>query len=202
MAVVRIGLLGGSFNPPHLAHLALGRVARDTLALDELRWLPAGRPWQKPPGELAAAGHRAEMVRLLIRGEPRFVLDDTELRRPGDSFTIDTVRALEAAHPRAMIYLVIGQDQYARFDTWHEWRELLSRVTLAVAARDGQTPRPSRELMHVWHRVRLLELPAMPISATDIRARAARREALAPMVGAAVAGYIDQHALYRANTGS
>lgn len=200
--MTRIGLFGGSFNPPHLAHLALARLARDSLQLDELRWLPAGQPWQKPEADLAPAEHRAAMVRLLIQGEPRFVLDDRELRHAGPTYTIDTVRAIEAAQPRAMIFLVIGQDQYARFDTWRDWRELLSRVTLAVAPRAGQTPRASTQMVSVWHRVRLLDLPRIDASATDIRQRAARGEPLADHVGAAVAGYIAQHALYGATLGN
>ena len=126
----RIGLFGGSFDPPHRAHLALARIARDTLHLDELRWLPAGQPWQKAGRPLAASTHRVAMLRLLTNREPGFVLDERELARNGPSYTIDSVREVGAEAPDAEIFLVIGQDQYARFDTWHAWPELLARVVL------------------------------------------------------------------------
>lgn len=200
MSVRRIGLLGGSFDPPHLAHLALGRLARDALGLDELRWLPAGTPWQKAAQQRAPAAHRLAMLAALLDGEPRCVLDDRELRRPGLSYTIDTVRALQAEQPGADWFLVIGQDQYARFDTWRDWPELLQRLTLAVAGRAGSAPQAPAALAAHPHCVVALDLPPLHISATDIRRRLAAGEpasALAPLVGPAVARYIDQHRLYR-----
>jgi nicotinate-nucleotide adenylyltransferase len=134
----RVGMFGGSFNPPHRAHRALARLACDVLALDELRWLPAGQPWQKPAGDLAPPEHRLAMVQALVQGEPRFVVDNRELCRQGPSYTLDTVRELSAEQPGTEWVLVIGQDQYARLASWHGWRELLASVTLAVAAREGQ----------------------------------------------------------------
>lgn len=195
----RIGLFGGSFNPPHLAHLALGRLARDALPLDELRWLPAGQPWQKPAGSLVPALHRAAMVRLLTQGEPGFVVDEREIHRVGPSYTITSVQELLTEWPGAEIVLVIGQDQYANLHTWRDAAQLRSLVTLAVAARDGQAPTPPAAWAGVQHRMQVLPLPELPISATDIRHRIAQGQAIAPLVGPAVAGYIDQHHLYRAD---
>lgn len=200
-AAKRIGLFGGSFNPPHLAHLALGRLARDAMQLDELRWLPAGQPWQKPAGTLAPAEHRAAMVRLLAQDAPGFVVDEREIHRPGPSTTIATVRELLAEQPGAEIVLVIGQDQYANLHTWRDAAQLRSLVTLAVAARDGQTPAPPAAWAGVKHRMQVLPLPPMAISATDIRQRIALGQPIAALVGPAVAGYIDQHHLYRAPPG-
>jgi len=201
----RIGLLGGSFDPPHLAHLALGRVAREALALDELRWLPAGAPWQKAGRTMSASEHRAAMLALLLQGEAGCVIDRRELDRPGPTYTLDTVRALQAEWPAALPaewFLVIGQDQYARFDTWHGWRELLDRVSLAVAAREDLTRvTPPPALAAVPHRLVVLPLPRQDISASAIRARRARGEPVAALVGPAVAGYIDQHHLYEAARG-
>ena len=94
----RVGLFGGSFDPVHNAHVALATTALAQLGLDELRWIPAGQPWQKAR-RLAAAADREAMVRLAIAGEPRFVLDRVELRRSGPTFTLDTVRELVAAEP-------------------------------------------------------------------------------------------------------
>lgn len=200
----RIGLLGGSFDPPHLAHLALARQARDELRLDELRLLPAGRPWQKLAAgrEPIEAAHRVAMLRLLIQGEPRLVIDERELHRNGPSYSIDTVRELAAEHPGAQLFFVIGQDQYARLHTWHDWQEMLKLVTLAVAGRAGEAPRAPAEVAAVPHRIETLALPPMAVASTDIRARAARGEELSSLVGPAVAAYIDQNALYRADSGS
>ncbi|EHR72578.1 nicotinate/nicotinamide nucleotide adenylyltransferase [Burkholderiales bacterium JOSHI_001] len=200
----RVGLFGGSFNPPHRAHRALADLALGALRLDELRWLPAGAPWQKPQEHLAPAEHRAAMVALAAEGEPRFVVDDRELRRSGPSYTLDTVNELEREIPGALFFLIIGQDQYARLHTWHHWRELLPAVTLAVTARGGQTVRPSPAVGATWHRVEVLDLPAMDVSATRVREMAARGEDITTMVGEPVAGYIARHHLYsdRSSNGS
>jgi nicotinate-nucleotide adenylyltransferase len=198
--VSRIGLLGGSFDPPHAAHLALARAALEHLPLDEVRWLPAGLQWQKAR-EPAAAEHRKAMVAQAIAGEPRFVLDDRELRRAGPTYTIDTVRELQAGEP-AQWFLILGQDQYGNLHTWRDWPELLSRVTLAVAARDGVAPTPSSAVAAVPHRVVTLPMPRTDVSATEIRRRAARGEPLGDVVPAAVARYIDLHRLYGGHTGS
>jgi nicotinate-nucleotide adenylyltransferase len=202
MTTRRIGLLGGSFDPPHLGHRALGRIARQTLALDELRWLPAAAPWQKLGRQMAPAADRRAMVAALIDGEPASVIDDHELQRGGPTYTIDTVRALQAESPGADWFLVIGQDQYARFDTWRDWPELLQRLTLAVAARAGQVPQPHAALASVPHRLVVLPLPRIDITASDIRDRLHRGADVAELVGDAVARYIDHHGLYQPGTGS
>jgi nicotinate-nucleotide adenylyltransferase len=193
----RIGLLGGSFDPPHLAHLALARTALQTLQLDELWWLPAGRPWQKAGRALADGTHRAAMVRLLVQDEPRFRLDARELDRPGPTFTVDTVRECRAERPDAAFFLILGQDQYGRLDTWREWPALLGEVTLAVAARSGQPPLPPPALAAHPHRLEVLPLPDMPESSTALREALTRGDEVSPMVGQAVAGYIARHHLYR-----
>ncbi len=195
-AVPRIGLLGGSFDPPHLAHLALGRLARQALALDELRWLPAGSPWQKAGRALAPAADRAAMLAALLDGEPGCVIDARELRRAGPTYTIDTVRELQAERPKADWVLILGQDQYARFDTWRDWPELLQRLSLAVAARAGQAPRPPAALAGVPHRCVALDLPPLDIAASDIRALLAAGRPVQALVGEPVARYIDNHFLY------
>lgn len=199
-APARIGLFGGSFNPPHLAHLALARLALAHLHLDEVRWLPAGAPWQKPAGELAAPALRRDMVAALIAGEPGFVLDERELHRQGPSYTLDTVREFQSEQPGAELWLIIGQDQYARLHTWRGAPELLARVKLAVAAREGQPVAPPPELAALSHTAVVLPLPRTDISATEIRARCAASatvETLAALVGLPVAHFLDQHAPYR-----
>lgn len=185
----RIGLFGGSFDPVHNAHLALAHAALRGLALDELRWIPAGLPWQKTRA-VTAAVHRAAMVALAIDGEPRFVLDDIELKRPGPSYTLDTVRALQATQPGAQWFLLIGQDQQAGLPTWHGVEALLTLVTLAVARRPGA---PDASTMAGC----VIEMPAMTQSSTEVRARCASGRSIDGLVPVAVARYIEQHGLYR-----
>jgi nicotinate-nucleotide adenylyltransferase len=195
----RVGLFGGSFDPVHNAHVALARAALAELRLDEVRWIPAGQAWQKAR-PLTDAVHREAMLRLAIAGEPRFVLDRTEIRRPGPSYTLDTVRELAAAQPGTEWFLIIGHDQYAGLHTWNGWQELLARVTLAVANRPGQVRVVHEDVRRASHRV--VPLPMLDISATQVRQRVAAGQDIAALVPPEVARYIDSHRLYRASPGS
>jgi nicotinate-nucleotide adenylyltransferase len=190
----RIGLFGGSFDPPHNAHLALATRALADLGLDELRWVPAGQPWQKPR-TITSAVHREAMLRLAMGDEPCFVLDRCELERQGPSYTLDTVRDLQASQPGAQWFLLIGQDQYAGLHSWHGWQELLRRVTLAVAKRPGVTAAPNAEVQAFVHQA--VQLPMMDIASSDIRARIAAGQPIGDLVPAGVASYIERHRLYR-----
>jgi nicotinate-nucleotide adenylyltransferase len=196
----RIGLFGGSFDPPHQAHLALARSARQQLGLDEVRWLPAGQPWQKPR-KLAGGEHRVAMVSAAIAGDPAFTLDARELTRTGPSYTIDTVCELQAERPGAELFLLIGQDQYERLPTWHEWAELVDAVTLAVAARTDAVVTAPALLRGRPHRVQILAMSPMAVSSTAIRAHLGEgglaQDLVPAMVPAEVARYIDLHRLYR-----
>ena len=194
MTAARIGIFGGSFDPVHNAHLALARVALAELRLDELLWVPAGQPWQKQR-PMTAAVHREAMVRLAIAGEPRFVLSRIELERRGPSYSVDTVRALHAQRRGVDWFLVIGQDQYARFHTWHGWQELLGLVTLAIANRPDAPAVADAQLLRVPHAA--VALPMMDVSSTDIRERIAHGQGIADLVPAAVASYIARHHLYQ-----
>jgi nicotinate-nucleotide adenylyltransferase len=191
--VNRVGLFGGSFDPVHHAHLALARAALDQLALDELRWIPAGQPWQKSR-QLAPAAHREAMVRLAIEGEPRFVLDPIELSREGVTYTLDTVRELHAAHPGTEWFLILGQDQYAGLHTWRDWRQLLGLVTPAIAARPGVPSEVDPEVARFGHAS--VVMPSMAVSATEIRRRVGAGESIADLVPDPVRGYIERHRLY------
>ena len=198
--MTRIGLFGGSFDPPHLAHLELARLALAQLQLDRLLWLPVGEPWWKSGRGLTAPGHRVAMLKLLMDGEPRFLLDERELRRAGPTYTIDSVQELRAEVPGAELFLVVGQDQYARLTTWHRWQALLPLVTLAVASRAGQGGVTPAELVTVAHRVVWLDLPEMPQASTTIRELVARGRDCSALAGEPVARYIDLHHLYREGT--
>ena len=195
----RIGIFGGSFDPVHNAHVALARLTLAELALDELRWVPAGRPWQKARS-MTPAVHREAMVRLAIEGVPQFVLDRSELERSGPSYTLDTVIALQAQEPEATWFLVIGQDQYAAFHTWHGWKELLGRITLAIANRPDAPLAADPQVLRVPHAT--VSLPMMEVSSTDIRERIRAGEPITDLVPPAVARYIDQYHLYQEQPGS
>ena len=196
--MTRIGIFGGSFDPVHNAHLALARLALAELRLEQLLWVPAGQPWQKDR-VVTPARHREAMVRLAIEGEPRFALSRIELERGGPSYTVDTVRALQAQRPGIDWYLVIGHDQYAGFHTWHAWQELLGRVTLGVADRAASRPgapvSADPQVLRVPHAV--VALPMMDVSSTDIRGRIASGQGIADLVPAPVASYIARHRLYQ-----
>jgi nicotinate-nucleotide adenylyltransferase len=191
-----IGLLGGSFDPPHLAHLALARVAQETLALTELRWLVAGAPWQKAERNMAPAAHRLAMVRALLLEEPAMLADDRELRRTGPTYTLDTVRQLAQEFPGAKLTFILGQDQWARLPTWHGLEELSRLLHWAVAARAGQEVQTPPVLFGLKLRYSTLPLPRTDISATAIRQRCALGLEVASLAGASVAGYISHHNLY------
>jgi nicotinate-nucleotide adenylyltransferase len=192
--------MGGSFDPVHTAHVALAEAALRHLPLDEVRWIPVGQPWQKAR-QLVEAEHRSAMVRAATAHEPRFVVDDIELKRQGPSYTIETFKALQAkANGPTEWFLIIGQDQYANLPTWHGWHDLLQGLTLAVACRGHDLPRPAPEMQGLAYRVVELPLPPLPVSSTDIRARLGRGDdpyTLAPeLVPTGVARYIANHQLY------
>jgi nicotinate-nucleotide adenylyltransferase len=192
----RVGLFGGSFDPVHRAHVALAEAALAALELDELRWIPAGQPWQKDR-QLTPAPDREAMVRLAIAHEPRFVLDRIELDRAGPSYTIDTVQALAAAQPGTQWFLIVGQDQVAGLHTWKDWRALLGLVVLAVAQRPGETRPIDPEVLAM--RQRVVPLAMQDISSTAVRERVGAGGDISKLVPPAVARYIDSHGLYRAS---
>jgi nicotinate-nucleotide adenylyltransferase len=195
----RVGLFGGSFDPVHNAHVALAHAALEGLQLDEVRWIPAGHPWQKARA-MTPAEDRVAMVREAIAHEPRFVLDRIEVDRQGPSFTLDTVRALAAARPGTHWVLLIGQDQYSGLHTWRDWKHLLSLVELAVANRPGDTRSPHPEVQAHPHR--MVPLPMLDISSTAIRSHVAAGRDYSQLVPPGVARYIELHRLYAGQPGS
>lgn len=194
----RIGLFGGAFDPPHLAHRALAEAAIEQLQLDALHLLPTGGAWHKARG-LTAAVHRLAMTRLAFEDLPAAVIDDQELQRAGPSYTVDSLAALRTSHPGAVLFVVMGADQAAKFTTWHQWQQIAQWAQLAVANRpleqqDGSAP-------HEWHnpehtRCVHLRLPLLSLSATDIRWRCAKGVSLDDALSPAVIQYIQHHHLY------
>lgn len=212
----RIGLLGGTFDPIHVGHLALARAARDALRLDELRFVPTGRSWQKSGSGVDAAA-RLEMVRLAIAPIAGFVVDDCEVRRAGASYTIDTLIELRAQlGPEPALVLVIGSDQLRNLATWHRYDELLHYAHIAATTRGAhrlaQFDAPVEALVSAHGRDALPDAPAgsivffrmppVPVSATALRERLARGERPLELLPAGVLDYIERHRLYRADGGA
>jgi nicotinate-nucleotide adenylyltransferase len=197
----RIGIFGGSFDPPHLAHVALAQAAVDQLKLDELRVFPTGQAWHKSRS-LTAGEHRLAMARDAFGAVPRAVVDDRELRREGPTYTIDTLRELQAEHPGAELVLVIGADQAEALHGWRDSGELMRLAHIAVAARarpDPDAPPFDAARLPAGGRFLAVELPPMPVSATLVRARVSAGEGIDHLVPPGVASYIAHHHLYTPN---
>jgi nicotinate-nucleotide adenylyltransferase len=217
----RVGLLGGTFNPIHNAHLAIARQVRETLGLDRVVMIPSGDPPHKPPQGLASAKDRYEMVRLALASEPHFGISDVEVRRPGKSYSIDTVRLLQHEYGKeTRLYFLIGLDAFLEFPTWREPETLLTLCSFVVLSRPGlsflalsslplipRLPQASLIDLDEGRRVRLdvqcglqslicLRVAPSTVSASDIRARIARGAPTAGLLPPAVESYILQHHIY------
>lgn len=194
----RIGVFGGAFDPPHAAHVALVQTALADLQLDELRVVPTGQAWHKSR-PLSPAHHRLAMAQLAFANLPRVVVDPRETERSGPSYTVDTLRELKRQWPDAELFLLMGEDQARALPTWHEWPEVLRIAIICVAEREDMTGDRPQFIVQKSHesRFRRLQMPAMPISATDIRARIAAHQCVVPLVFEPVARYIDDHHLYQ-----
>lgn len=198
----RTGLLGGSFDPVHYAHLALAQTALDHLGLDHVELIPAAEPWQRQPLG-APAADRLAMLRLALDGQSDLHINPIELERDGPTYTVDTLRLLGAGEDPTHEYTwLLGSDQLINFCTWQGWREIVRRVVLAVARRPGSEVQAPAELAaELAAQGRgLRELPFAPsaLSATSIRQRIAAGLPLDGLTPPAVAHYIQTHRLYRA----
>ncbi len=185
--IPRIGILGGTFDPVHNAHLALARLALAELDLETILWMPTGAPaYRKPP--VAPAKDRVAMLRLALDGERRYAIDERELLPGASGYTFDSVAALRRETPGRAYVLLMGSDQYEKRATWHRWPDLEKLCEIAVAARPGS---------RIDAPVRVLPMSPSAVSASEIRARAGRGEEIASMVPPAVADYIRSRGLYR-----
>ena len=194
----RIGVFGGAFDPPHVAHLALVQAALAELALDELRVVPTGQAWHKSR-PLTPAYHRLAMAQLAFADLPLVVIDPTETLRPGPSYTVDTLREFKALWPDAELFLLMGEDQAQALPTWHEWQEILRLATICVAARADFNDAGAEFVLEKvpGFGFQRLPMPSLPVSATDIRTRIAAHLSVADMVFEPVARYIALHHLYQ-----
>ncbi len=184
---MRLGILGGSFDPIHHAHLIVAQLAREQLGLDRVVLMVAAHQPLKA-GHGAPAVDRARMAELAIDGIEGLVVDCRELGRPGPSYTVDTLRELAAEQPGAELILLLGADTARQFASWRDPEGIRALATLAAFARSGEAP-PAEIPLRV-------DVPRLELSSTAIRARAAAGRSLAGWVPASVAGYISGLALY------
>ena len=195
---MRIGLFGGAFDPPHNAHVALAQAALRQLSLNVLHVVPTGDAWHKPR-DLTPGLHRLAMCQQAFESFPNVVVDDLELKRPGPSYTVDTLAVLRERYAGAEFFVLLGLDQAAQFVHWHQSDQILAWAQLAIADRslEGQEKAASPE----WHnRAHLhLNMPLMPLSATDIRQRCRTGEDLSSLLNPAVIQYIRNNHLYLDN---
>lgn len=190
---MKVGLLGGTFDPVHLGHLRAAAGASDELGLDRVLLAPVARPPHRPE-PAASAFDRYAMVALATTGQPRLLPSDVELRRGGLSYTVDTVRALLQELPGASLYLIVGSDTLPEMAGWREADELFSRCSVAVCERPGAPPGGAPVAGRATHRLRG---SGLPVSASEVRRRARAGEELADLVPASVAEYIRKQGLYR-----
>jgi nicotinate-nucleotide adenylyltransferase len=194
---MRVGLLGGSFDPVHCAHLLLAQTALENLNLDQIQIIPAGQPWQRPALG-ASPEHRLNMLRLATKGLDKVEINPIEIQRTGPTYTIDTIEALEKNHTYIWI---LGSDQLANFCSWRSWQDIAQRVQLAVAQRPGSIVTPPLALSQ-WLQAQSRTLIVMPfepldISATAIRQRLALQQSASDLLPEVVEQYIHEHGLYR-----
>ena len=187
---VRSGLLGGTFDPPHIAHLFAGEVAYRQLGLDRVIYMPAGSPWQKADRRVNAAEHRWKMTELATSGVPYFVADDREVHRDGWTYTADTLATFD---PSEEIVLILGADAARGLPTWERADEVLDRVRVAVLPRPG-TER--HEVDRAIGEAEWLDMPAMPVSGTMIRERHEAGTGVRFLVPEDVYAYVLEHHLY------
>ncbi len=201
-----IGLFGGSFDPIHNGHLITARAVAERLSLDRVIFLPAANPPHKLDRTLIATEHRAEMVRLAIKDEPRFAFSDFDLSREGLTYTIDTVAHFQSELGQgASLYWIIGADALADLPSWHRIQDLVDACHITSAARPGWTLEVSESLRRVLTpeqieklRRGIMATPMMDIGATDIRNRLRAGLSVRYFVPDAVRDYIEQHHAYEA----
>lgn len=191
---MRVGILGGSFDSIHHAHLIIAQVARESLGLDVVRLMIAARQPLKPGGHGATAEQRAEMVELAVAGVPGLVADWRELRREGPSWTVDTLRELHAEHPEDEFTLLLGSDSARRFGEWREPEAIRALARVVVFRRGGEAAPAGFDAE--------VAVPALELSSTAVRTRASAGLSLAGWVPDRVADYISRFGLYVTGSGT
>lgn len=190
---MRLGILGGSFDPPHVGHLLAATDALETLSLDQLVFVPTGQQPLKPAGAAASPEHRLAMVRLLVGNDPRFAVDAVEIDRPGVSFSVETLAGFAARYPEAERYFLVGSDVLSSFARWREPDRIAQLAHIAVVTRGDEVV----DLAGIGGEPVALRTRRVDVSSTEIRERVRRGQSIHGFVPDAVAAYIEAHRLYR-----
>lgn len=194
--VERLGIFGGTFDPPHVGHLALAEWAREELCLDRVLFVPAGSPPHKQGARRTAAARRVAMTRAAVRGNPAFSVSTLETSRRGPSWTVDTLNQLAAANPGAELWLLMGADMFATLGTWRDSGVIVKLARIAVALRPGAKA-PRRGSGVKGARVKWLANPGIEVSSSAVRERARAGRSVRYLVPDPVARLIARHRLYR-----
>ena len=196
---MQIGLLGGTFNPPHLGHLVCAQEAYRQLGLERVLWIPASLPPHKPVDDDPGIEHRLALCRMAIEDDERFAVSDLEAHRDGLSYTVDTLEELHSQMPDSEFFLIVGADVAAGFAEWREPDRVLKLATLAVAERPGTTRAVVEQALRRLDggaRSRFFDMPEIGVSSTMLRNRVRSGESTRYLMPGAVRGYIDEHRLY------
>jgi nicotinate-nucleotide adenylyltransferase len=200
---MKIGVLGGTFDPVHLGHMMMAEEARKSLGLKEVLLVPAGQPMTRSNERITSAEHRLRMLRLAAGRSPHLKVSTVEIERPGPSFTVDTITELRRKYgSKDEIFFILGWDSLAQLPIWREPARIVSMCILVAVPRPGW-PQPSlkaleKDIPGIAKRVVFLENPRVDISATTIRDKVARGESIDHLVPGPVAEYIKKHGLYKA----
>jgi nicotinate-nucleotide adenylyltransferase len=199
---VRLGILGGTFDPVHRGHLVLARAARDEMGLDRVLFIPAGQPWRKADRDVTSADQRLAMLQLALEREETFEIVLLEIEREGPSYAADTLEALRQDRPNDELFFILGEDALLDMPNWARPGRILELVMLVVARRVGvgreAVEEAARRLPGLHERAVWLKMPLLNVSGTDVRDRASRGLPIGDLVPRAVETYIREHALYRA----
>ena len=200
---MNLGVLGGTFDPPHIGHLMLAEEARLALSLSQVLFLPAGDPWRKAGRELSPPEHRLAMVRLAVGDDPHYAISTLEIEREGPSYTVETLTALhEQFGLETEFFFIMGADSLADFPHWHQPQRILELARLAVAERPEREDVALEEGLAedlaraMRERVVWLRMPLIAISASAVRERVRRGVSIRYWVPPPVEEYIRQHGLY------
>lgn len=188
----RVGIFGGTFDPPHLGHLAVARDVAAALALDQVIWMPAGIPPHKAATDVTAAEVRLAMVRAAVEGHEGFIVSDLEISRPGLSYTVDTLRELQGAGEDADYFLILGVDQYRSLDSWRLPGEIRRRARIAVMDRGGESMSQDEKSPEVLS----VAVRRVDASSTDVRKRVRDGGDVSGLVPEGVASLIYSEGLY------
>ena len=207
MAVAKLGILGGMFNPPHLGHLVCAQEAHGQLGLDAVLFMPVAVPPHKEAAEDPGARHRLELCRLAVRGDERFAVSSLEIERGGASYTVDTLRELRERHPEDELIFIAGGDMAASLPTWREPERVLELAAFAVAERRGAV---REDVVERWRALGtpaprepvFLDMPRVDVSSSEVRRRVREGRPVRYLVPDAVAEYIEARGLYRSAVAS